>query len=136
MRKAECRGTCKRSNVPKTKKQKTNTGRKKDRVLPGTTFLIFIPCIGTPLGSAKAPRIWKGSRKKNSELCRTFMMFIQRIRECITSQADASEIYGYLLHCGSLGNTNDGYCIGSFVLHQCTSIILILSRERFNRIRG
>lgn len=44
--------------------KKTNTGRKKDRVLPGTTFLIFIPCIGTPLGSAKAPRIWKGSRKK------------------------------------------------------------------------
>lgn len=50
-------------------KKQTNTRRKKDRVLPGTTFLIFIPCIGTPLGSAKAPRIWKGSRKKNSELC-------------------------------------------------------------------
>lgn len=48
--KAKCRGTCKRSNVPKT-------GREKDGVLPGTTFLIFIPCIGTPLGSAKAPRI-------------------------------------------------------------------------------
>lgn len=90
--------------------------RKMDGILPGTTFFIFIPCIGAPSWSAKAPRIC-GWNAKLSLYCKRFWK---------TKRAQSKS--DYLFRRGSLWDTDYGYCIGNTVFHACIPVVLILLR--------
>lgn len=93
---------------------------KETQIVPGTTLLIFIPCIGTPSRTAKAPRICK--RRDQSELS-------WELKRLLVTTTHRKVPPTHLLHRCRLWDANYGHGIGNFVLHRCTAIILILSRK-------